>query len=83
MSEEKKNEILGEKLDAEELDAVSGGHLFGAGGNGNCTSSYYEGGCHATVEKGSLCRSSDFCLVNDKKYSTLIVGDEPRKRPRK
>ena len=70
MSEEKKNEILLEKLDSSELEAVSGGrgHLFGAAGPGGCTGVWYEETCRATVERWSQCSSNDFCNNNECHY---------------
>ena len=70
MSEEKKNEILDENLDENELDAVSGGrgHLFGAPGACGCTGVWFAGKCKATVERWSQCRRNDFCNDSDCHY---------------
>ena len=86
MSEEKKNEILEEKLDAEELDAVSGGRYGhrcpkGTGKStddyqvkdqhGNCSSTYWKEKCSATVEHGSHCWSDDKCEHWSVKYTKI------------
>ena len=82
MSEEKKNEILNEKLDTEELNAVSGGKppcddglsdedlkILTAERKGNCSGLFYAEKCRATVENGSWCRSNDKCIHFDVKYT--------------
>lgn len=66
MSEEKKSEILEEKLDTEELDAVSGG--FKSQGRGGCSANYYDRTCTATVEKGSWCHRNDWCEMLSEGY---------------
>ena len=76
MSEEKKNEILQEKLDAEELEAVSGGANFRSDnakhdGPGGCSSNYYKQKCSATVEEGSHCWRDDFCFHWSENYTEL------------
>ena len=77
MSEEKKNEILQEKLDTEELEAVSGGKKMESGSNngpkidkhGGCSSNYWKEKCSATVENGSCCWKDDHCSVFSEKYT--------------
>lgn len=67
MSDEKKQDILEQQLDADELNAVSGGK---AQGNGNCSKRYYTKPCTATVEQGSWCRKDDFCHYKSSIYSS-------------
>ena len=51
----------GEKLDLDELDAVSGG----------ANRDYAKEGCAATVEVGSWCWSNDHCMYWDVTYVNL------------
>ena len=67
MSEEKKNEILEEKLDTEELEAVNGGGA--ARGPGSCAKDFYVEPCKATVEKESWCHRNDFCSIWSETYN--------------
>ena len=84
MSEEKKNEILEEKLDTEELDAVSGGGLptgdnckdpsaeetkYWSNRHGGCDKAFYKQKCKATVEHGSWCWSNDLCSRWSENYT--------------
>ena len=79
MSEEKKNEILEEKLDTEELEAVSGGRNQSMKGpenkgvhhHGGCSSNYYKQKCAATVEHGSWCHRDDWCTYWSEEYSKI------------
>ena len=77
MSEEKKNEILNEKLDKEEMDAVTGGGLFGARGSGGCAKDFFGRTCTATVEKGSWCHSNDYCEAYSETYRH-VEAPQPR-----
>lgn len=78
MDEEKKNEILGEKYDTEEMEAVSGGGSLGPvkrvktpDTHGGCNKNYYRQDCTATVEKGSHCWSNDWCIRWSETYSRV------------
>ena len=79
MSEEKKHEILEEKLDENELDAVSGGIHHGRrvlkktnlkpDERNYCSGVYYAEKCKATVESGSWCGSNDRCMIFSEQYT--------------
>ena len=86
-NEKKKEEILDQEIELDELDSVAGG--FGrkadfAGGSNtaddinNCTRNHerniYLGGfpnCAATVEDGSWCDTNDACLSSAVKYQGM------------
>ena len=68
MSDEKKQEILDQQPDTEELNAVTGGQLIGSGGSGGCARDFFDRTCTATVEKGSWCRRNDYCELFSEKY---------------
>jgi hypothetical protein len=67
-----KTQILGQKLDDDELDAISGGGR--ASGVGGCSSDYYYENCGATVEKGSDCWGVDFCTVTNSRMHKVDGG---------
>ena len=77
MSEEKKNEILEEKVNTEELEAVNGGWDI-AEGKGGCKKCYYREGCTATVEEGSHCWKNDYCALIKEGYHRLRGLNEER-----
>lgn len=70
MSEKEK--ILKQELDEKELEAVNGGIMGAAKGQGRCTENYYAKPCTATVEAGSECWWTDYCALTNERY-TLVV----------
>ena len=52
---------MSERLDLEELDAVSGG----------ADRDWKKDGCAATCEQGSWCGSNDFCMIWDVTYDNF------------
>ena len=52
-----------EKLDLDELDAVSGG----------CDRNWVKDGCAATCEEGSWCSSNDYCRAFEVTYADFWV----------
>ena len=82
MSEENKNEILKEKVDKEEMDAINGGNRppvtderyserHRALKEGGCSRNYYRQNCTATVEDGSWCWTNDRCHHFSEQYDVI------------
>lgn len=80
-----KNSILGQKLDDDELDVVSGGRIKcwtnryqgkcsenSAPGNGLCSWTFIVEKCSDTVEKGSSCWSGDYCTTFSTTYTKWV-----------
>ena len=80
-NEKKKEEILDQEIELDELDSVVGGVRRYPGSRSNdenCTQTHkrsiYEGGfanCAATVEDGSWCETNDACLSSAVKYQGM------------
>ena len=80
-NEKKKEEILDQEIELDELDSVVGGVRRNHGGRStdeNCTQTHkrsiYEGGfanCAATVEDGSWCETNDACHYSAVKYQGM------------
>lgn len=81
-----KDQILGQKLDDDELDTISGGRVrFSqrtfenecttsiAPGKGGCTWSYIIEQCSDTVEERSSCWSGDYCPTIGTSYTERVI----------